>query len=450
MRGILWRCLALVCAVFNAADASAQAANDRPLYIIVDSSGSMAAEYGANTTRMAEAQRVVAGILADNQGRQFALKAFGHEQERRCESVETLAPIGSSSAQVQTAMRSLVPSGSTPIAASLEQALIELDGRAADIILVTDGIDSCNRDVCALIRDWRARGVNTTVEVRSVGMSAETADHWSCLFETAARPYELSAQPSNAFNVRLTVLLSTGVALLLLGFYFGITTCRRAWHSIRGEEPQQPIWLYGVLTGVSLAGVVGAYALVLRLYSGDEAMRHLVALLNSEFVSAFIPAALIALIGYQYKQEVDQQRASAQLNASVARSVAVQDDRYGDEVAELAAARVGAPSDAVGNFSRASALIKKTKEWISARVSQLDGRRRRKYENLSGYDYREHVDLLERDGRARDPAGLSTEQANRLMEGLTIWRPYSTGRVVVPDAVVSRLTELLRPLVSEN
>ncbi|MET0181716.1 MAG: vWA domain-containing protein, partial [Caulobacterales bacterium] len=124
MRGVvraIFRHFALCLLVGLPLTADAQT-DERPLYIIVDSSGSMEGEAPGGGTKMAAAQREVSQLPAQSGNRPVALQAFGQDASKRCESIETLVSLDAPSSReaVGTAMQTLIPTGSTPIATSLE------------------------------------------------------------------------------------------------------------------------------------------------------------------------------------------------------------------------------------------------------------------------------------------------------------------------------------------
>ncbi len=82
-----------------------------------------------------------------------------------------------------------MPLGRTPITYSLQQALTDFGDRAGEIILITDGIESCDADPCALIRQWHASNVKIKVHVVGFGLDEKSKDALKCLSDAAGTDY---------------------------------------------------------------------------------------------------------------------------------------------------------------------------------------------------------------------------------------------------------------------
>jgi Ca-activated chloride channel homolog len=139
--------------------------------LILDASGSMWAKAGAEE-KITAAKRVVKEWLKDaklSADSRIGLTAYGHRAKDDCHDIErfpavpygqrgTLAPL----------VDKLSPKGKTPIADSLRtvgESLKSYEG-AASILLVSDGIESCGQDPCAVAQQLREQyGVNVTIHV---------------------------------------------------------------------------------------------------------------------------------------------------------------------------------------------------------------------------------------------------------------------------------------------
>ena len=86
-------------------------------------------------------------------------------------------------------LQAVKPLGKTPITYSLEQALNDFGERSGELILITDGIETCNADPCALVRAWREKGVEIRVHVVGFGLDAKAKEAMQCISEAAGTPY---------------------------------------------------------------------------------------------------------------------------------------------------------------------------------------------------------------------------------------------------------------------
>ena len=81
------------------------------------------------------------------------------------------------------------PKGRTPISRSLRTALGDFGDRPGDIILISDGIETCGEDPCALMRDWRDKDINIGVHVVGLGLEENERAAMACISEAAGTTY---------------------------------------------------------------------------------------------------------------------------------------------------------------------------------------------------------------------------------------------------------------------
>ena len=182
--------LAFVCGCF-VPKVKAQAPN--AIYIIFDASGSMWGQLADKSHKVVVAK----GVLQDFVGQDFgdaelALRAYGHRREGDCRDSELVVPFGPSEAaveQVQSFMKNLNPLGKTPITYSLQQALADFGERPGEIILITDGIETCDEDPCGLVRQWQERGVQINVHVVGFGLQEMEKARLQCIAEASGTQY---------------------------------------------------------------------------------------------------------------------------------------------------------------------------------------------------------------------------------------------------------------------
>lgn len=131
----------------------AGAARAQPAIVVLDASGSMWARL-EDRPRIAVAQDVLAEVLARwPANRQVGLMAYGHRRAQDCADVELLVPPAADPAAVIAAASRLVPRGRTPMAEALRQAAAALGDAGGSVILVSDGIETCHPDPCAVAQE---------------------------------------------------------------------------------------------------------------------------------------------------------------------------------------------------------------------------------------------------------------------------------------------------------
>lgn len=172
----------LIAGVFLATPAHAATV---PIEIAVDASGSMNAQIGSES-RMDIAKRTVKEVF-EGLDANIALRAFGHtygnteaEKAQSCTDTELLLDFGGTSADVIKAVDALEPSGWTPLALTIEKAgedlkaIKEETGEKPVLIVLSDGLDSCDGDPEAEAKKLIAAGVDVTIHVIGLAVDAET------------------------------------------------------------------------------------------------------------------------------------------------------------------------------------------------------------------------------------------------------------------------------------
>ncbi|CAN5742037.1 hypothetical protein BH24CHL4_BH24CHL4_21440 [soil metagenome] len=176
---------------FSSANAVAQSSDGKTINVefIVDASGSMAAETDTGAIRMVAAKTVLRQVVTEipnAEGINVGLRVYGHEGDNTdagrpasCVSSELLVPMsGINPTRLIARIDSLQPVGWTPIGFALQQALADFDQPAGDnmvnaIVLVTDGLETCDADPVAIADDLRASDAAIITHVIGFGTTAE-------------------------------------------------------------------------------------------------------------------------------------------------------------------------------------------------------------------------------------------------------------------------------------
>lgn len=163
------------------------------LYIILDGSGSMWGQLPDGTHKITAAREVLQSFhVEDYTGRELAFRVYGHRREGDCSDSELVVPFSSPQEAISrmSAFADQVnPTGRTPISLSLRAALEDFGDRPGDIILISDGIETCGEDPCALMREWRDKNINIGVHVVGLGLEEKERLAMSCISEAAGTAY---------------------------------------------------------------------------------------------------------------------------------------------------------------------------------------------------------------------------------------------------------------------
>ena len=169
---------ALVGLALSAAGLPAPApAQERPATILVlDASGSMWGQIDG-VSKITIAREVVAGILSDfPAGQNLGLVTYGHRERGQCADVELVVPPApGTAALIAETVNGLNPRGMTPMtdAVILAAEALRHTEQAATVILVSDGIETCNPDPCAAARALEEAGIDFTAHVVGFDVSGE-------------------------------------------------------------------------------------------------------------------------------------------------------------------------------------------------------------------------------------------------------------------------------------
>ncbi|WBL44596.1 VWA domain-containing protein [Algoriphagus halophytocola] len=163
-----------------------------PILLIYDASGSMWAQMEGKT-RVEIAREVLStsiNKLPDSQ--QIGLIAYGHRQKGDCKDVEYLVPLANSDkTKVINEIQKVNPLGMTPLAYSAAMAINELkkSGTKATIILVTDGIESCDGNICQVIQQAKDAGIDFKLHIIGFGLKEEETTELRCAAKSGEGQY---------------------------------------------------------------------------------------------------------------------------------------------------------------------------------------------------------------------------------------------------------------------
>ncbi len=159
---------------------------------ILDGSGSMWQKIGSDykvTLAKSVMKNLVQKLPADARA---GLIAYGHTRKDDCNDIETLAALGPlDKTALQARLDAINPQGKTPIAMSINHALalIRPETAPVTIILVSDGLETCEGDACDLVRKAREQGVKITLHVVGFGIEEKDLSTLECIAQAGGGRY---------------------------------------------------------------------------------------------------------------------------------------------------------------------------------------------------------------------------------------------------------------------
>lgn len=170
----------------------AQTKQKTRILFVLDGSQSMLGRWGEEQ-KMKVATRLLSNLMDSMQlmeNVEVALRVYGHQfsvaaGNRSCEDTKLEVPFSSNSfSKIKSKLLDIRPQGTTPIAYSLEQTKNDFppckDCKNI-IILITDGIEECEGDPCAVALALQKNGVTLKPFVIGMGLDLETIDAFKCV-----------------------------------------------------------------------------------------------------------------------------------------------------------------------------------------------------------------------------------------------------------------------------
>lgn len=209
-------CFLIVASLFCSFSA-AVAQEKRPLTrieFVFDASFSMFGQWQSGM-KMDIAKKMLSEFLDSIQkvpNLEIALRCYGHQvplrPERSCTDTKLEVPFGrNNGAAIKNRLKTIVPKGTTPIAYTLEQCGPDFPSPSSAnirniIILITDGIEECDGDPCAVSLALQKKGIVLKPFVIGIGLDQSYLNTFGCI----GKFYDASSE-SNFKNI-LNIVIS--------------------------------------------------------------------------------------------------------------------------------------------------------------------------------------------------------------------------------------------------
>lgn len=158
---------------------------DSASILIYDASGSMWGQLDGGITKVEIAREVIGDFFISRDTKvPLGVIAYGHNRRGDCSDIEVIAKVDvNNPSELSARLNRLNPRGMTPITDSLSLAasMIPPTAESADIILVTDGLETCEADPCALAAQLAKEGIAIRAHVVGFGLTNEEAEAMACV-----------------------------------------------------------------------------------------------------------------------------------------------------------------------------------------------------------------------------------------------------------------------------
>jgi len=187
---------------------------------IFDASQSMYAQWDGNS-RMEIAKELLSNMLdslENKENLQVGLRCYGHQKPsppQDCRDTRLEVPFGNNTIPaIKNRLKTLRPKGTTPIAKALESGALDFPAVTSNsrniVILITDGIEECGGDPCAVSRLFQEKKIILKPFVIGIGLSEEYKKNFECVgtFYDARNPDEFK----NILDVVISQVLNSTTA----------------------------------------------------------------------------------------------------------------------------------------------------------------------------------------------------------------------------------------------
>lgn len=189
-----------------------EAAGPARAVLILDASGSMwgkiqgRAKIDIARTTIAQ---LIEGLDTDLH---LGLMVYGHRKRGDCADIEMLIPPGpvDKAAFIKT-VNAIVPRGRTPITDSLVQAAQALKHteEKATVILVSDGIETCDQDPCLAVKELKSLGIDFTAHVVGFDLGDDEQEAIRCIAETTGGEFLAATDAPSLLSALATAMIKT-------------------------------------------------------------------------------------------------------------------------------------------------------------------------------------------------------------------------------------------------
>lgn len=183
--------------------------------IVMDGSGSMWGQIDGRA-KLEIARDTVARVLATMPpAQELGLIAYGHRRKGDCGDIELVVPPAAGTAdQIAQRVNTMRFLGKTPLSAAVRQAAdaLRYGEEAATVVLVTDGLETCDADPCALGRELEEGGLDFTAHVIGFGLTQDEGAQVACLAQATGGRY-IEARNADDLATALSQTVSAAPAI---------------------------------------------------------------------------------------------------------------------------------------------------------------------------------------------------------------------------------------------
>ena len=162
------------------------------IMFVLDASGSMWGQIN-DKTKISIARNVIEDILQSmDKSVELGIVAYGHRHKSKCDDIEILAETGSANASdIINLIKKIQPKGKTPLTAAVKQAALSMryTQQRATVILISDGLETCDMNPCAVGAELSMSGKDFTTHVIGFDIKEGEQKELKCLADNTGGLY---------------------------------------------------------------------------------------------------------------------------------------------------------------------------------------------------------------------------------------------------------------------
>jgi Ca-activated chloride channel family protein len=217
MRTIFRTGLVIILASMSLSFASETRAEGNVLYFILDASGSMWERAGGKP-RIVIAKETLSNLIEQTPAQiRAGVTVYGHRRKGDCSDIEEIVSLKNLDPMAKFRAKERISSinamGKTPITDSIQQTVDRLKGEEGEstIVLISDGLESCGKDPCALTKKLKSAGINFVMHVVGFGLMDHQKKKLACIADAGGGTF-FTADNASGLLEALTVVKQSVVA----------------------------------------------------------------------------------------------------------------------------------------------------------------------------------------------------------------------------------------------
>jgi len=147
------------------------------------------------------AKEVMNTLLEETpEGIDCGIMVYGHRKKGDCTDIEMIVPMGTFQKEAATLkINRISPKGKTPLSDSIIMAADKVKGHEGPntVVLVSDGIETCGKDPCAVVKKLKESGIHFVIHVVGFNVKAEDAKQLACMAKAGGGSYFSTANATD-------------------------------------------------------------------------------------------------------------------------------------------------------------------------------------------------------------------------------------------------------------